>query len=183
MDVDAARAALGVEQRSSWAEVRAAYRSRIGAAHPDRAGGDTARAAVVNEAYAVLARARRAGTLHPPSPPPHESPPSPPAAGGDRPGAPPEVLDGHTIHLDGPPEVAFTRLVEACHEIGDVTYVDRTCAILEALVHVESDGVCSLVISLEARAGGTDAFCTLEAIEHVASPPVQPVVAALVDAL
>ena len=40
--------------------------------------------------------------------------------------------------------------------------------------------MCSLVITLQGRADGTDAFCTLEAIEHVASPPVRPVVERLV---
>ena len=59
------------------------------------------------------------------------------------------------------------RLLEACHRIGDVTYVDRSCAIFEALVAVEGEGTCSLVITVQGRADGTDAFCTLEAIERV----------------
>ena len=74
-------------------------------------------------------------------------------------------------------------MLEACHRIGDVTYVDRSCAILETLVRVEGEGVCSLVITFQGRADGTDAFCTLEAIEHVASPPVRHVVEHLVGAL
>jgi hypothetical protein len=93
------------------------------------------------------------------------------------------VLDGDTVHLAVPPDEAFARIVEACHRIGDVTYIDRSCAILETLVPVAEEGVCSLVITLQGRAHGTDAFCTLEAIEHVASPPVRPVVEHLVDAL
>jgi hypothetical protein len=96
---------------------------------------------------------------------------------------PPEVLQGDTVHIVAPPDEAFARILEACHRIGDVTYVDRSCAILEALVRVEGEGVCSLVITLQGRADGTDAFCTLEAIEHVASPPVRNVVERLVDAL
>jgi hypothetical protein len=64
-----------------------------------------------------------------------------------------------------------------------VTYLDRSCAILEALVSLEGEGTCSLVITFQGRAHGTDAFCTLEAIEHVASPPVRPVVAALARAI
>ena len=93
------------------------------------------------------------------------------------------MLEGDTVHLAAPPDEAFVRLVEACHQIGDVTYIDRSCAILEALVSVEGEGVCSLVISLQGRSHGTEAFCTLEAIEHVASPPVRPVVERLVHAL
>jgi hypothetical protein len=87
------------------------------------------------------------------------------------------------VHLTAPPDEAFVRLLDACHRIGDVTYVDRSCAIFETLVQVDGEGTCSLVITLQGRADGTDAFCTLEAIEHVASPPVRPVVERLVAAL
>jgi hypothetical protein len=96
---------------------------------------------------------------------------------------PPEVLDGDTVHLPVPADEAFVRVLEACHRIGDVTYIDRSCAILETLVQVDGEGTCSLVIKFQGRADGTDAFCTLEAIEHVASPPVRPVVEDLVAAL
>lgn len=175
MDLATARAVHGVGSDGRWDDIRAAYRREIARAHPDRAGGDSRRAAQLNVAYATLVRARRSGTLD--QPPPAGPETSTPA------GPPPEVLDGDTVHLAVPPDEAFTRLVEACHRIGDVTYVDRSCAILEALVRVAGEGVCSLVISLQGRAHGTDAFCTLEAIERVASPPVHEVVAALVDAL
>lgn len=185
MDLPAARARLGLGERPTWAEVRVAYRAQIAAAHPDRAGGDAERAAAVTAAYAVLEVAHRQGRLQEPvavaAPP---SGPTRPAPGWADPMAePPEVLDGDTVHLACPPDEAFVRLVEACHHIGDVTYVDRSCAILEALVRVEGEGVCSLVITLQGRADGTDAFCTLEAIEHVASPPVRHVVQHLVSAL
>lgn len=185
MEVGAARAALGLGDAPSWPEVRVAYRAQIAAAHPDRVGGDARRAALVTEAYATLERAHRDGHLHQRVTPP---PPAPRAPAARQPtmvplDEPPEVLDGDTVHLAAPPDEAFIRLLEACDRIGDVTYVDRSCAILEALVRVEGEGVCSLVITVQGRADGTDAFCTLEAIERVASPPVRPVVEHLVDAL
>ena len=158
-----------------------AYRAQIRAAHPDRSGGRTDLAIVVNAAYATLERAERDG--HPPDHTHdgvHPAPPAPPPPAW---GEPPEVLDGDTVHLPVPPDEAFIHLLEACHTLGDVTYIDRSCAILEALVRVEGEGVCSLVITLQGRATGTDAFCTLEAIEHVATPPVRPVVEALVQVL
>ncbi len=176
MDVAAARAALGLGPAATWEDVRAAYRARITTAHPDRAGGDARQAATLNAAYAVLVRAKRSGALHAPPPPP-----PPPAR--EPMGEPPEVLEGDTIRLDVPPDEAFVRLLEAAHQIGDVTYVDRSCAIFEALVSVEGEGTCSLVVTFQGRAHGTDAFCTLEAIEHVASPPVRHVAEALVAAL
>ena len=114
--------------------MRIAYRAQIAASHPDRAGGDPARAAVVTEAYATLERAHREGRLadrpRRPRRRHRRRGPAPPAAPLDE---PPEVLDGDTVHLAAPPDEAFARLVEACHRIGDVTYIDRSCAILEAL--------------------------------------------------
>jgi hypothetical protein len=184
MDLGTARAELGLGPAPTWTQVRVAYRAQIAATHPDRAGGDPARAALVTQAYATLERAHREGRLAEPSPTP--PPPTRSTARTVAPpplDEPPEVLEGDTVHLAVPPDEAFGRLVEACHQIGDVTYIDRSCAILEALVSVEGEGVCSLVISLQGRSHGTEAFCTLEAIEHVASPPVRPVVERLVDAL
>jgi hypothetical protein len=187
VEVPAARSTLGLGPAPSWTEVRVAYRAQIAAAHPDRVGGDPARAALVTEAYATLERAHREGRLH--HPPISPVAPPPPTATIHHPPArapleePPEVLDGDTVHLAAPPDEAFAHLLDACHRIGDVTYVDRSCAIFETLVQVEGEGTCSLVITLQGRADGTDAFCTLEAIEHVASPPVRQVVERLVAAL
>lgn len=178
MDVRAARQALGLRDAPTWDEVRAAYRSRIGAAHPDRVGGDTALAARLNAAYAVLVRARREGTQSSPAPLPQPPPPPEPA-----PAVPSEVLHGDTIRVRLPPDEAFYVLLEAAHRVGDVTYVDRSCAIFEALVSVPGEGTCSLVVTFQGRNDATDAFCTLEAIEHVASPPVRPVAEALVAAI
>ena len=181
MDERAARRALGVADDAPWDAVRAAYRTAIGRAHPDRAGGSTRAAAALNVAYATLVRARRDGSPTTPSPPaaPRPAPRRPPVA----PVGPVEVLDGDTLHLPVPPDEAFALLVDAAHRIGDVTYVDRSCAIFEALVVVPDEGTCSLVVTLQGRAHGTDAFCTLEAIEHVGSPPPAPVVHALGEAL
>jgi len=185
MEAAAARSQLGLGPAPTWPEVRVAYRARIAAAHPDRAGGDTDRAALVNAAYATLEQIHLEGRLHQGAVPARTPAPSPHArpAAAEPLDEPPEVLDGDTVHLHAPLDEAFIRILEACHHIGDVTYVDRSCAILEALVRVEGEGVCSLVITLQGRADGTDAFCTLEAIEHVASPPVRDVVVDLVAAL
>ena len=181
MEVADARFELGLDTEATWTQVRVAYRAQIAAAHPDRAGGDARRAARVTEAYATLERAHRDGRLHiapPAPPPPRPRRPAPPPLD-----EPPEVLDGDTVYLAAPPDEAFVRVLEACHRIGDVTYVDRSCAILEALVPIAGEGACSLVISLQGRADGTEAFCTLESIERVASPPVRHVTEALVAAL
>jgi hypothetical protein len=192
MDVAVARAELGLGPAPTWTQVRIAYRAQIAATHPDRAGGDAARAALVTEAYATLERAHREGRLaaapvaaapRSPAAPVRVHGTSRSAVPGDPYDEPPEVLEGDTIHLAVPADEAFVRLLEACHRIGDVTYIDRSCAIFETLVRVEGEGVCSLVITLQGRAHGTDAFCTLEAIERVAAPPVRQVVERLLAAL
>jgi hypothetical protein len=178
MDRARARAVLGVDAGASSAEVRDAYRAAMRATHPDVAGPTgTRRAAALNDAYAALR------TTHPrppaapiPTPTEHRTAPPPPTV-------PVEVLDGDTIWLDAPPDEAFARLLEACSEVGEVTYVDRSCPILEAMVTVPGEGACSLVITLQGRAHGTEAFCTLESIERVAQPPVTPLVEAVVAAL
>jgi hypothetical protein len=184
VDEDAARALLGIDRSAGAPEARAAYRRLIRDAHPDRGAADGARAAALNEAYAVLVRRRRAGAGRSSTAAPgRHGPGSPPPPARPAEQVPAEVLDGDTIHIAAPADEAFALLLEACHRIGHVSYLDRSCAILEAMVRVPDEGTCSLLITLQGRADGTDAFCTLEAVERVAQPPVGPVTAALLDAL
>ena len=180
MEVSEAWGVLEVRAGAPWDEVRASYKRLIRASHPDVAGNAAAPAAVrINEAYTTLVRARRQGRLHapPPKPPPPPPPPKPEPVG------PVEVLEGDTIFLPVPANEAFVLLANACHRIGELTYVDRTGPILECVLPLEGVGACSLVITFQGRAHGTEAFCTLEALERVAQPPVHHVVRALVDAL
>src|SRR4029450_13211128 len=125
----------------------------IRAAHPDTqaVGATTAAAARLNEAYAVLSRAKRAGGLHAPgpsapapsAPPP---PPPPPTVGGG-------VVGNDPLLLAAPPDEAFALLLEAGHRVGEVSYVDRSCAIFEVLVRQDGE-TCSLLVTLQGRAHG-----------------------------
>lgn len=175
MDVAEARIVLGVAAGDGWTEVRTAYRRAIRAAHPDTHGGGAPATAVrLNEAYAVLRRARQAGTLDAPSPPP-PPPPPPPTVGV-------AIAGNDTLLLAAPPDEAFAVLLEGAHRVGNVSYVDRGCAIFEAVVR-QDDETCSLVVTLQGRAHGTEAFLTLEAMERAASLPTDRILARLVDAL
>lgn len=183
MDVSEARAVLGVRDGDGWDVVRLAYRRRIRAAHPDVHGVGTTPVAVrLNEAYAVLSRARRAGAAAAPAAPASRAtaPPAPP------PPAPPlvgvRVVGGDTLLLAVPPDDAFALLLEAGHRIGDVSYVDRSCAIFEVVLRQDGE-TCSLVVTLQGRAHGTEAVLTLEAMERAASLPPERVVARMVAAL
>jgi hypothetical protein len=180
MEVAEARTVLGVAAGDGWAEVRTAYRRAIRAAHPDTHGrAATATAVRLNEAYAVLRRARQAGVFD--APPPAAAPPPPPP-----PPPPPQVgvavAGNDTILLAAPPDEAFALLLEAAHHVGNVSYVDRSCAIFEAVIRQDGE-TCSLVVTLQGRAHGTEAFLTLEAMERAASLPTDRVLARMVDAL
>lgn len=105
MDTRKARAVLGVRAKVGEAELRAAFRKAVKAAHPDRPGGDAARLRDVVEAYGLLKAA-------PENPPPAPPPPKPViadgieispalAASGGR--AITRLGDGRRLALDLPP--------------------------------------------------------------------------------
>jgi hypothetical protein len=176
MDLHEARTVLGITEGDGWDTVRAAYRRLIRSAHPDRAGGTTGAAARLNEAYAVLSRARRQGSRvgtpagaptgapapsRPPEPPPPPSPPPPPRVGS-------AVVGEDTLLLAAPPPEAFALLLDAGHRIGSVSYVDRSCGIFEVVVR-EGAETCSLLVTLQGRGHGTEVVFALESLERAAS--------------
>jgi len=179
VEVHEARAVLGVLATDDWFEIRRAYRKLIRELHPDHAGERaTARAAELNEAYAVLARAtpRSADRRQ------HRPPASPlrPTIHGARMTA--RVENGHTLVIDAPPDEAFTRLLDAGHVVGHVSYVDRSAALFEVIVQHNGEA-CSLVVSLHEHPDGCEALCTMESIQRVFQPAPEPVVRQLVAAL
>lgn len=172
---------LDVGVDAPWDDIRRAYRARIRAHHPDRAGaGSSDQATVIIEAYRVLGAHRRGAG---PTPPPRQAPPA------DQPGprlfrrsptmgpAPAVTrIDGDTLALDAPADETFRWLTDAANDIGDITYVDRSVPILEVLCRFEGEPATSLVITLQGRADGTEAFCTAESIEARTGPPTAAVV-------
>ena len=87
-----------------------------------------------------------------------------------------------TLLLAAPPDEAFALLVEAGHRVGNVSYVDRSCAIFEVVVRQDGE-TCSLVVTLQGRAHGTEAFLTLEALERAATLAPDRIVARMAAAL
>ena len=190
MPVDEAEAArlLGVAVDAPWADVRRAYRDRIRHHHPDRAGAGGAEGAVrVIEAFRILDAARH--RVDAPSPSPAAARPAPPVdvheAWWRTAGPIPEVtrLDDDTLALAAPADETFRWLHEAAHDIGEVTYIDRSGPILEVLCRFVGEPATSLVVTLQGRANGTEAFCTVESIEARPAPPTAAVVDLLEDAL
>jgi hypothetical protein len=186
VEVHEARAVLGVLATDDWATVRVAYRKLIRELHPDRAGAAaTDRAAELNEAYAVLARSPQASrrpigrdaTRHPDDRLTH---PLRPTSHGARMTA--RIEEGHRLLIDAPPDEAFTRLLDAAHVVGHVSYVDRSAALFEVIVQHGGEA-CSLVVSLSGHPVGTEALCTMESIQRVFQPAPEPVVLQLVAAM
>lgn len=168
MELDEARAILGVAASATPAEIRAAYRRLVRVHHPDVTPGQAAAAHTVrlNQAYALLRRPPTsvvAGpTTQPPPPTPHR--PRPFEA---------HPVDGETIALAAPAEEAFFVMLDAAHRVGDVTHVDPEGGLIETLVTADDGRIFSLVVSFQGRGNGTtEAFLTLEALDSGPCPAV-----------
>ncbi len=190
MDLATARSILGVSASDDWTTVRDSYRVLVRRSHPDLVGdAGVARTVEVNAAYRVLALARRHGDLHRTDAPsrtaasaagPRAHPagdkvdvaptgrPQPRVPGGDHIADDVRMLGTDTIVLSSPPAETFRRLVEAVHDLGEVSYVDRGSAIFEAVLALDDGHHASLVVSLQWRAHDAtcEAFCTLEALDR-----------------
>lgn len=188
MDRTEAADILGVAPEAPWPDVRRAFRGLIQTRHPDRAGaGSTGDAVRIIEAFSVLRRTQAeagSGSRAPqatdgPSerrPPPVWAPIAVPRTAIVR-------LDGDTIAFGAPADETFLLLLEAGHDIGEVTYVDRSVPILEVICQFVGTPALSLVITLQGRMDRTEAFCTVESIEARPGPPTATVVDVLVDLL
>ncbi len=181
MDAAEASRVLGVTPDAPWSEVRAAYRRLVRAHHPDvarhaDAGRTTAR---ITAAYTVLRVARNA-TSRPAAPP--RSPPSPPSP-PMHPAVEPLVADADTLLLDAPHAEAFLALLDAAERLGEVTYVDADAGLLEAVVELCGLPAASVVISLQGRAEGTEAFVTVEPLGATEAPATAAVIALLAELL
>ncbi len=178
MTLDDALAALAVTRGASEHEVRTAYRRLIGAAHPDRAGGDpdaTRRTARLTQAYAVVRRALAEGQM--------VAPAAVESAVEEVDARPAAEIDQDSIVVDVPADEAFAALFEAAGRVGHVAYFDRNLGLLETVVRFEGGPTCSVLITLQGRAYGTEAFCTMESIEAAPTPPIAAVIDALVEEL
>jgi DnaJ domain len=178
--LEEAMGVLGIGPGATSVEVRAAYRRLIRDHHPDldSTTDATRRTAELTQAYALVQRqlasspdGRIEAAPDPLVPPPAAT------------SVPVKEIDGDSILLDVPADEAFAALFEAAGRVGHVAYFDRQLGILETVVRFEGGPSCSVLITLQGRAHGTEAFCTMESIEAAPTPPIGPVVDALVEEL
>jgi len=91
--------------------------------------------------------------------------------------------DGDTIWIEAPPDEAYQRLLDAAACLGGIGHVDRTNELLEVIVRFEGGPSCSVLMTLQGRAYGTEVFCEMESIEADPAPPLAPVLEELVTFL
>jgi hypothetical protein len=185
--LDEALRVLGVEPGASSTDVRAAFRRLVREHHPDHAPADdaTQRTAELTEAYALVQQRLASspdGRVPATAAAPPSSPPSP-APAWSAPVTGMKDAGGDSIVLDVPADEAFAALFEAAGRVGHIAYFDRHLGLLETVVRFEGGPTCSVLITLQGRAYGTEAFCTMESIEAAPTPPIGPVVDALIEEL
>ncbi len=161
MNRERALRTLGLEKDAQTADINRAYRALIRHAHPD-AGGSTAAAARITEAYHWL---QRTGSQSPPpSKPPQPDPPAPVATD-----------DSMTLLL--PPGDVFIRLVEAGHQLGEVSYIDRDAGIVQVTFTADNGVVCQLAATVVAAPSGVFRVeFTLDPLASGQAPPIERVV-------
>ena len=169
MNRERALRTLGLDSGARTDDINRAYRALIRQAHPD-AGGNTAVAAHITEAYHWL---QRAGAQ---SPPPPKTPQTDPPA---------SVTTDDSMTLLLPPGDVFIRLVEAGHQLGEVSYVDRDAGIVQVTFTADNGVACQLaatVVSGGSTTSGGDARVefTLDPLASGQAPPIGRVVAHLV---
>jgi len=167
---------------ASTEEVRAAFRSLIRERHPDRAGAgatvDTRRLLEARRVLSTEPRTATAGTRSPPPPAPRPAGPPPDArAHGDT-----------LVVRDADPATVMAQLIAAGHELGDVTYLDRSAGLLEVLLMVsdardDRPAAVSMVLSLQGRADRVEVFGTVERLDGHPPPAIAPLVAVIAAAI
>lgn len=172
MNRERALRTLGLDVGARADDINRAYRTLIRQAHPD-AGGSTAVAARITEAYHWL---QRAGAQ-----PAKSSKPAPPTK--PQPPATDKTDDSMTLLL--PPGDVFIRLVEAGHQLGEVSYIDRDAGIVQVTFTADNEVVCQLAATVVSSGSATsrgDARVefTLDPLASGQAPPISRVVAHLV---
>jgi hypothetical protein len=85
--------------------------------------------------------------------------------------------------VTAPAAETYAALFEAAGRIGEIAYFDRQLGIVETIVRFQGGPTCSVMMTLQGRADGTEIFCTMESIEATPAPNIRPVLDALVEEL
>jgi hypothetical protein len=173
MDLAAARGVLGVDNATSWIEVRATYLRLVRRHHPDTAvdladaGMRTVRTAQITEAFAVIVAAQSVSMAAPATTP--DDQPTANTKPGDHLGSSfrhPTIAvdDSRVVLLDAPLMDAFLALHEVFSILGAVSYIDRLSLVLEAIVLPTPGQATSLLTWLDRNPDGATAATICESL-------------------
>lgn len=169
---------LGLDGEPDEATTRAAYRRRLRETHPDlNADRDaTERTVLLTAAYRVVID----------GPPPRSTPPTPVPEPVDVVPDPPGVhlVDAETIGIEAPAIDAVPLLIEAAHQLGEISYLDPAAGLLEVVVEFVGAPTSSVVLTLQGRATGvTEVFCSVEPLSGGEAPAADAVTQLLLRTL
>ena len=86
------------------------------------------------------------------------------------------LVGNDSISVSAPAEETLMLLVDAAHDLGEISYLDRTAGLLEVIVEFVEAPPPSVLFSLQGRdAATTEVFCTVEALSGGDSPPAEAV--------
>jgi hypothetical protein len=169
-----ARALLGVTGDEP-AELRAAFRRRLRAVHPDLNPSPDASEATrrLTAAYRLLLQPTGPTATEP------ETPRStrPPATGAPRAARfEVRVLDDSTVAVAAARDEVLDALVEVADALGELVYLDAHAGLVEVVVEFVDDPTSTLTMSLQGRADGTvEVSCGVESLSGGAAPPTDAV--------
>jgi hypothetical protein len=169
-----ARALLGVTGDEP-AELRAAFRRRLRAVHPDLNPSPDASEATrrLTTAYRLLLQPAGRGEV--PAEAPRSTCPSP----SDAPRAARfevRVVDASTVAVAAARDEVLDALVEVADLLGELVYLDAHAGLVEVVVEFVDDPTSTLTLSLQGRADGTvEVNCGVESLSGGAAPPTDAV--------
>jgi hypothetical protein len=161
MTRDQALRLLGLDESSTWTEIRHAYRAAIRSAHPD-AGGSSEQAAALNDAMAVLAKSTSTAVPRVVDVAVHDVP----------------VIRDDGLVFVAPVDEVFDRLWRALDAVADVVVADPIAGLLVGDLRSEL-GAGRLVVELRAApddARSSTVEFTLDQNGPRAAPPIDEVV-------
>jgi hypothetical protein len=175
MRPDEARALLGVTGDDPG-ELRAAYRRRLRAVHPDLNPSPDASEATrqLTVAYRLLLESATTGP-EPSGAPPRTDRRRPPV----RPSEPRlrvAMLDASTVAVDAARDEVLDALVDVADALGELVYLDAHAGLLEVVVEFVDEPTSTVTMSLQGRADGTvEVFCSVEPLSGGSAPPLDAV--------
>jgi hypothetical protein len=183
-----ALAELGLAPGCDEAAARSEYRRRLRLTHPDLsdAGDATERTVRLTAAYRVVL----AGLAEPTGAGAHAVDEQPVVATEPMEAVEPDpapqvtLVDAETIGISAPALEVVPLLIEAAHQLGDITYLDPGAGLLEVVVEFVGAPTSSVVLSLQGRATGvTEVFCSVEPLSGGEAPAADAVTQLLLRTL